>query len=324
MDRVGICGAGRISGFHASAFQRAGLEVVAVADPRLEAAAALATVYGAKPYSGLGEMLDAEQLEVVSIATPHHLHLPQAMMALDRGVDVFVDKPLALTPRDGAAILDRARSLGRVVGINHNLLFHPAVIRAREILDTGILGTVVSIDAWSLGWLDIAPWDFRRDSAMAGGGAWFDAAPHLIYTLAALAGPFERLDAWGATGPSRVGGEDSSVAIGRFESGAVVSLRVSYAYSAPASDLPWPAGWRQGIELNATEGAVRLTVTPTGGLDTYHVGDPHWTHEDLDVDFGVTFDGAVDDFARRRQGAAATVSPAASLRTLELAYNAMK
>lgn len=293
MTSVGVLGAGRIAAYHAEGFRRAGAQIVGVADVRVEAAKALASAYGALAVQSEDELI-ALCPDVVVIATPHDLHVSQATTMLEAGIDVFLDKPLALTSKEGTALADHASALGRNLGVNHNMLFHPAVAEARKHLAE--IGRLVSVRAWSQGWLDVTPWDFRLDRARTGGGAWFDAGPHLLYTLDALCGPFARLRGLAATGQSRLGGEDTVAVAGRFANGAVASLEVSYAHTAPGSRMAWPLGWQQGFELHGTDGALRILVTPVGQVETMRADDSDWTIRATDLAFSESFSGAIADF----------------------------
>ena len=323
--RVGICGAGRVSGLHANGFLRAGAIVVAFADPVAEAAAQMADRYGAKAFPTLGEMLAQARPDVVCIATPHDLHVPQATEALMAGADVFMDKPIGLDPASGQGLVDLARQLGRHLGVNHNLLFHPAVMLARELLRAGRIGAVISAAGWSNGWLNLAPHDFRKSRARTGGGAWADAGPHLVYTLADLLGPIDRLTALPARGASRLGGEDSLVAIMALASGAVASLRISYAYTAPGSDLPWPDGWRQGFEINGTEGSLRIVVSPVGRVDLFRHSDADWVTVADGLAFADSFNGAIAAFlASRVPGGPPDTTAADAVRLLAQMQAAIK
>jgi predicted dehydrogenase len=298
--RVGICGAGRVSRLHADGFVAAGAKVVAFADPVASSAEAMAAAYGARAFGDLGAMVTGGELDVACIATPHHLHVEQARSAIEAGLDVFMDKPLALDPEEGRELVALARARGRRLGVNHNLLFHPAVIGARRLLADGAIGRPISAAAWSAGWLDLAPHDFRLSREQTGGGAWTDAGPHLVYTLIDLLGPCTRVAAFPGSGPSRLGGEDSVAAIMAFESGAVASLRISYAFRSPGSDLPWPDGWRQGIEINGAKGAIRIVVSPEGSLERFEAGDERWTRVATGLRFADSFDGVIADFVRAR------------------------
>ena len=304
VTRVGFCGAGRVARLHANGFRRSGAEVAAFADPRAGAAEAVACEYGAAAYATPEAMISAEALDVLCIATPHDLHAAQAHLGFSAGLDVFMDKPMALSVAEGEALIAAAQAAGQRLGVNHNLLFHPVVLGARKLIGEGAIGSAVSANAWSLGWLNIPPWDFRLDRGRTGGGAWTDAGPHLVYTLAELLGPFERLSAMPAGTPSRLGGEDTVVGIGRSESGAVFSLRISYAYVyvAPNSTLDWPNAWRQGMEINGTEGAIRFEVSPVGRLEHSLRGEERWRTLRDDLLFSDSFDGAIADFIAAREG----------------------
>ena len=323
--RVGFCGAGRIARFHANGFRAAGAVIAAFADPVQSSAETVAAGYGARIYPDLTDMIAAEALDILCIATPHHLHAPQAETAMTAGLDVFLDKPLALTARDGEELAAMARRLGRIIGVNHNLLFHPAVDLARDLIRDGKLGRIVSAMGWSTGWLTMAEHDFRLDRASTGGGAWFDAGPHLLYTLQDLVGPISRVRAVAAAGESRLGGEDTVVATVSFAQGAVAALRISYAHVAPGSRLDWPMGWAQGIEINGTKGAVRLVVSPVGKVDYFDGGTGDWHALATGLQFSASFDGCIADFlAARSVGKTGRVGADASVQILRLIGSALE
>ena len=99
--------------------------------------------------------------------------------------------------------------------------------------------------------------------------------------------------------PSRLGGEDTVVGVGRSESGARFRLRISYAYVAPNSTLDWPNGWRQGMEINGTEGAIRFEVSPVGRLEHSLRGEERWRTLRDDLLFSDSFEGPSQISSRR-------------------------
>ena len=259
--RIGIIGAGRVAAVHADALaSQPGVRVTAVADPRPGAAASMADRLGATPFDDVSPLLALRDVDAVDIAVPHDLHVTMAERAIAANKHVFMDKPLATDMAGADRIVSLASGSDRVFMVCHNLLFHPAVIRAGELIGSGSFGALRLCDAWSHGWLDLSPWDFRRSREATGGGAWIDNGPHLIYALEALAGEVATITAVPGIGPSRLGGEDSVAATAQFESGACGTMRVSYAIRSEITDKAWPAGWRFGFRIDGTDGYLELDL----------------------------------------------------------------
>jgi predicted dehydrogenase len=81
-------------------------------------------------------------IEGVVIATPAETHFALVQQALLAGKDVFVEKPLALTYEQGARLVQLARKEYRILMVGHVLEYHPAILRLRELVDTGELGKI--------------------------------------------------------------------------------------------------------------------------------------------------------------------------------------
>ena len=320
---VALIGAGRVAAAHTAAFGRvADADIRAVADPRRVAAESLAQALGAKAFIDYRRVLALPEVDIVDIAVPHALHAEIASAALEAGKHVFMDKPLATTLADGERLCALAARSDRVMMICHNLLFHPVVAEGMSAVEAGVLGRPTVADAWSCGYLDLSPWDFRRSQRATGGGAWFDGAPHLLYTFEHLLGPIDDVVARLGAGPSRIGGEDNAAAAVRFRNGATATLRVSYADKLPGHDEPWPTGWKLGFELRGTGGTLSLTVLPTPSLTMYTGQDtPSVRH--VDGTFQASFDGAIVEFVTAiREQRVPTVPLSASLRTLRQVLSA--
>jgi len=88
------------------------------------------------------DMLEDPGLDAVVIATPVPTHAPLARLALAAGKDAFVEKPLALTARDANELASLADARGRVLMVDHLLVYHPAVQAVKELVDAGRLGRV--------------------------------------------------------------------------------------------------------------------------------------------------------------------------------------
>ena len=114
-----------------------------VCDPDPASRERLAAQYPEVHYTGdLTGVLGDPAIERVAIATPAVAHHAHACAALDAGKDVFVEKPLALTVREGADLVQRAEALGKILMVGHVLHYHPAIEKLQEIVRRGELGAL--------------------------------------------------------------------------------------------------------------------------------------------------------------------------------------
>ena len=193
--RAGFLGAGYIAKWHAEVLAgRSDARLVAVADPALSAAEALAGVHGAAAYASLEAMLAEAQLDTLHVLTPPHLHRAHAETALAAGVHVYTEKPCALSSSDCAAMISAALTAGRVISVNHNFLGQPGWTRLRAALADGRLG---KIDMAEIRWLFPLPpirsgpfglWMLRKPENLL-----LELGPHLFAFATALFGPLEDL-----------------------------------------------------------------------------------------------------------------------------------
>lgn len=95
---------------------------------------------GSRAYSSYEEILLDPEVEAVALATPAEQHASMAIAALHAGKDVFVEKPMALTPESGEGIVEAAHKTGRLVMVGHLLLYHPAIEAIQQLLASGELG----------------------------------------------------------------------------------------------------------------------------------------------------------------------------------------
>lgn len=114
-------------------------ELIAVADPRPQASFA-----GARAVASLDAALDLRP-DAVVIATPCATHAELARRALDAGVDVLVEKPLAMRPSEADELSERAQALGRVGMVGHVLRFHPTLRALLAMAEDGELGEVTHL-----------------------------------------------------------------------------------------------------------------------------------------------------------------------------------
>jgi len=131
--RVGVAGAGVFGGYHANKYKQAeGIEFVGIYDLDKARAEVLASQHGVKAFGGdeLGDFLAA--IDAVTIATPAFAHGGVALKALEAGVHVYSEKPLATTIADGYAMVDLAAEKGLILACGHQ---ERAVFEAMGLYD---------------------------------------------------------------------------------------------------------------------------------------------------------------------------------------------
>lgn len=138
MSRVCLVGAGVISRVHAEALR--GHTIAAVVDPNVAAAQALAHPFGATAYASVADALAAGGFQRAHVLVPPPLHAATAIPLLDAGIAVLLEKPLAASGAECAALIDAAARGGAVLGVNQNFVRHPAFAKLRALVEARAYG----------------------------------------------------------------------------------------------------------------------------------------------------------------------------------------
>jgi predicted dehydrogenase len=173
---IGVVGAGAIAQLtHLPVLSKMrGAKLVALCDNDRPKARALADRFDiADVYTDIEDLLEADELAALVIATPNHLHEPHVLSAIAAGIDVLCERPLALSARGVERIVNAAARAGRKVLVANNLRFRSDVQALSSFLRGGELGKLSGVRAGAYhhkraeqGW--------RTRRAESGGGAFFD------------------------------------------------------------------------------------------------------------------------------------------------------
>jgi predicted dehydrogenase len=179
--RFAIIGCGLIGQKRAAAIARLGQSTVVAVDRAKDRAVALAEPFGARSATDFRAATEAADIDAVVVATPHAELSTIATACLQAGKHVLVEKPAGRNLAEVSAIAEAADTTGRIVKVGYNHRFHPAVLKAREIVDRGELGQLMFIrgrygHGGRLGYEK--EWRFER--AISGGGELIDQGSHLI------------------------------------------------------------------------------------------------------------------------------------------------
>lgn len=291
-----ILGTGDVSGEHIKAFQaNPHTEVRAILSRDRARAEAKAREYGlpnCRPYTDLDELLKADDVHVISICTPHHLHVEQGVACAQAGKHIVVEKPIALDLA-GLRKLDaavREHNVRSVVGFV--LRWNPMFEMIRSILAEGVLGDVFYGEVDYLHGISksyqLYPWVRKR---AFGGTALLTGGCHAVDALRWFIGK-DAVEVFSYANFSKGNPlgyeyEPNSVTLVKFEDGTQGKVATSIEYVAPYTFPIALMGNRGTIRDNRlftkrwpgqTGWAVIPTVLPDSGAVTHHPFVPQIAH----------------------------------------------
>jgi predicted dehydrogenase len=191
--RVGVIGLGWAGQQHIAAYAPlADAQVVAIAGLEEPIRSKLAGRHGIEHQVARWEdLIELDGLDAVSVAVPTFLHAPIAIAALQRGIHVLCEKPIALNGREADAMVQAARTAGRVLDVAFNHRQRGDIQKLKEAIDAGRLGRPYYAKAWWLrrtGIPTLGSWFTRAE--LAGGGPLVDIGVHVLdYSLFLLGNP---------------------------------------------------------------------------------------------------------------------------------------
>jgi predicted dehydrogenase len=239
--KIGLIGAGGIAGAHVAGYLRNPDKVVfaAVADAVIENAVKRAGDTGAVVYTDYQTMLDTADIDAVDICLPHHLHKDAIVAAAQAGKHVLCEKPLCLTADEAEEVAAAVEASGITLMCAHNQLFLPAVAKAKELLDSGVLGHIYEVRTTDSFFNDFDPENmgWRAHVKTSGGGELIDTGYHPTYLLLHLAGgsPVEVTAMLSTHRLKFMEGEDSARVLVRFDNDVVGCVVTSWAYQASSN-----------------------------------------------------------------------------------------
>jgi predicted dehydrogenase len=247
--RAGIIGAGGIARYaHIPGYQaQKDVELVALCDVLPGQAARVAEEFEIpRAYDSYQEMLKKERLDVVSVCTPNVSHKEATVAALKAGLHVLCEKPIAMNLAEGREMVDTAAKLGQVLQIGLHWRFTSQAQALKRFIDAGDLGDIYYGEATCMRRRGIPGWGVFTQKSMQGGGALIDIGVHTLdhtmwlmgnpkpvavtgATYAAFGKRQDVVSVWAHWDADKFDVDDMGVAMVRFENGATLLLRASWA-----------------------------------------------------------------------------------------------
>ena len=235
-------------------------DIVAVSRGRPELAAAFAADIGARRwYPRWQEVVADPDVDCVYIATPVDVHAEQTIAAAEAGKHVLCEKPMAMTTAECDRMIAACRAHHVRLGIAYYRHFYPAILRVKDMLESGEIGQPVFAQVNAFEYFDPAPDHPRRwllDPARAGGGPMMDFGCHRLEVLMHLFGAVRRTAAVTANVVFDRAVEDTAAVLLQFEGGPCAAVTVTHAAEERQDTL----------QVFGTRGSVHIDELNAGSL----------------------------------------------------------
>jgi predicted dehydrogenase len=250
---VAVHGAGWVSGEHIKAYTKnPNTEVRVVSSRKAESARARAEENGIRAdiSTDFGKVLARDDIDVVSICTPNHLHPSETIAAAQAGKHILIEKPAAMNLDDLRAMRDAVRRAGVKTVVSFVLHWNPYFQTVKALLDDGALGKVFYVATDYLH--EIGPWWTGYEWARrkeTGGSAMLTGGCHAVDAIRWFCGEVEEVSAYATRGHRQdYEYEPTIVAALKFKNGAIGKVGTSFEIEMP---------YVFNVELHGSEGAIR-------------------------------------------------------------------
>ena len=286
---IGLIGTGFMGRAHALAFHNArttfdlpvNLKLAALADADAARAEQCARSWGFdRSHASWEALINDPAVQLVAITTPNHLHFPIAMAAIEAGKAVYCEKPLAVSLEQARDMQQAAKAAGVVTRVGYNYQHNPMIGLARQMIESGELGQIVSFQGeFSEDFMGDPqhPWSWRCEQAHAG-GALADLGSHLLAMARYLLGDVDAMCADSQTvhgqRPATLGSQeqrpiaidDQTYALLRFANGARGTFGSSWLKHGYKNHL--------SFEIGGTKGTLAFDQERLNELRLYRAGAP--------------------------------------------------
>jgi predicted dehydrogenase len=278
--RAAIVGTGYVARVHAHALRELGVRVAAVCGR--STTKELADELGAAPYDDLATLLERERPDVLHVCTPNAAHAEQALLALEQGVHVVCEKPLAVSAASASALVEAASVSGLVAACCYHCRGYPLVRRMREEVASGAVGDVRAVHGrYVCDDVYLLPTSWRYEPSAAGpsyvvgdlGTHWLDLAEHVTghyvaEVFAELVG--EPLEHWASLLLRLEGGAVGSLVLSAEAAGRKNQLL--FELEGSAGGLTWDQEEPNTLLRRHAADATELVLKADGPLARYPAG----------------------------------------------------
>ncbi len=231
MVRVGLVGVGKMGISHLAILgAHPEVEIGGICDNQGFVMSAVKSQTGIETYKNFERLIDAAELDAVVVATPSATHLEVATYALERGVNVFVEKPLTLSIHDSWSLAQLAQARQRANQVGYHNRFIGTFREVRRLVRAGAIGEIYHVDGKAFGQVVTKPksgftWRAKKSE---GGGCLHDYACHVVDLMNFVVGPPKEILAARLGNVYSEGVEDTVHALFGYANGASGQLETNW------------------------------------------------------------------------------------------------
>lgn len=300
--RVGIIGCGEIANMkHMPALAKiTEAELAAFCDivpERAQKAAREYGVAGAKAYADYKEMVEREALDLVHVCTPNRSHCEISVFALEAGLHVMCEKPMAMDSAEAKRMLEAAEKAGKKLTVGYQYRFSPEALYLKKECEKGTLGDIYYAKATALRRRGVPTWGVYLDEYEQGGGPLIDIGTHALDLTLFMMDNYrpkycvgkaykklndqtENGNMWGDWNPDAFTVEDSAFGFVVMENDATIVVEASWALNIlqTGEGMTTLCGTKAGadmqdsLRINGVCNGVPYTLKPEFPVDD---GDPY-------------------------------------------------
>ena len=260
--KFGIVGAGAISQGYAQAFQTCDeCVVVGVADVRSEAAASLAEVLGCPAFESHDKLASECDLDAVLVCTPPASHPEIALHFIEQGIPVLCEKPFAINSAEAIRVVEAARAKGVKITMASKFRYVDDVIKAKQIVDSGILGEVVLFENAFTSWVDMSK-RWNSNPAISGGGVLIDNGTHSFDIARYFLGPLAEVHVMEGKRSQNLPVEETVRVFVRSAKGVIGNIDLSWSINKELDRYISIYGTRGAIWIGWKESKYRQSSSP--------------------------------------------------------------
>ncbi len=289
---IGVVGLGYIGAYHARGLQESkNCRLVAGIDPLQKKRAVFSSKHeDVSTFASLEAALQKTRLDAIVIATPNYLHKPLSIQAMDAGLHVLVDKPMAMSAAEGEEMIRCARKNKVKLSVGHMWRFDHQARYLENQIKAGTLGSIVRTNGWGVHkrW---GPTGWFTQKSKAGGGALIDMGVHAIDTARFILGDPEPASVYSRLS-TNYGGydvDDTGLTVINWKDGSVSTVESGWWQ-------PYIGGLEASTKIFGTKGYARLFPTSMITADGKKKRNPAFPQKKEHCDQSL-YSAQADDFA---------------------------